>query len=94
MNQRNRAWRRLQDYRIGKKAFLKLKTTSFQYDSSETKDKENERVRKDIRYIKDNMANCSCHMCGNPSYPKLKNLSKQADNIEIKATENFKSQDY
>ena len=84
MNQRSRAWRRLENSRVENKAFKKFKFHSFSYDSMETKNEENKRLKERTKYSKNNMTNCSCYMCGNPSYPKLKNLSKQTDNHEIK----------
>lgn len=89
MSQRNRAWRRLQDFRIEKKAFIKLKNHSFACDFAENKTKENQRLLENAKYRKNNMCNCSCFMCGNPRFHW-----KQVTIQELKALDNFRSQEF
>lgn len=79
---RTRSWRRKQSNRIEKKAYLKIKESqSFNYLNTDDSHKE---ILQSAKYLKNNMKNCSCYMCGNPRYPKLKHLPRNTDTFEIK----------
>jgi hypothetical protein len=63
MKNTKRSERRYKTYIKFKKVFKKLKY-SYHYD---VLDKESTKeIQKNARYLRDNTANCSCHMCGNP----------------------------
>lgn len=84
---RDRAWRRFQSHRIEIIAYKKYKINY--YYSQTTVSEANKESREKAAFLKNNLKNCSCFMCGNPRYHW-----KQVTIQELKALDNFKSQEY
>lgn len=89
MVKRNISWRKYQDKKAFQKALKRLKYSECFYYSTENNADYNKRLKEKAIYLKNNMCNCSCYMCGNPRH-KFKQLTIQ----ELKSLDNFKSQDF
>lgn len=80
---RGRSWRRKQEHRYRKKAYDKYIGTHFFYDPQGTKDQEHIKLCNFVRLISNNMAKCSCFMCGNEKEEHRKNRLPSYDKNEI-----------
>jgi hypothetical protein len=63
---RDRAWRRFQNKKVEKKAFLNFKDHQNFIESLETASDRNDTLLERAKYQKNNMTMCSCTACGNP----------------------------
>lgn len=88
MLKRDISWRRYQNYKAFKKALKRLKYSECFYYSTENNDDYNKRLKEKASLLKNNMCNCSCFMCGNERHWNKVTIQ------ELKALDNFKSQEF
>lgn len=86
---RDRSWRRFQSKKRELYVFKKLKATMYVFSNEVGIQLDGKFISKNdfilmrAKRVKENMKTCSCFLCKVSGIPKLKDLKKSCDNLEI-----------